>query len=121
MGGLTLIIFGTLEGDICYSRCSLVQSRTMSVRSLKAILKPRMASFQEGQDDVTNYAKTTVTRPRNIKVTPMHEKLTVTVPKGKEAGILEAFSYIQIGSMILQISPPQDEVKPNFRTPPKKL
>ena len=51
----------------------------------------------------------------------MHEKLTVTVPKGKEAGILEAFSYIQIGSMILQISPPQDEVKPNFRTPSKKL
>jgi len=71
--------------------------------------------------DVTIYAKTTVTRPRNIKVTPMHEKLTVTVSKGKEAGILEAFSYIQIGSMILQISPPQDEVKPNFRTPPKKL
>ena len=41
--------------------------------------------------DVTIYAKTTVTRPRNIKVTPMREKLTVTVPKGKEAGILEAF------------------------------
>jgi len=87
----------------------------------KGLLKPRMASFQEGQDDVTIYAKTTVTRPRNIKVTPMHEKLTVTVSKGKEAGILGAFSYIQIGSMILQISPPQDEVKPNFKTPPKKL
>ena len=35
MGGPTLIPFGTLEGDVCYNRCSLVQSRTMSVRSLK--------------------------------------------------------------------------------------
>ena len=88
----------------------------------KATLEPRVASIQKGEDDVNIYAKTIVTRSRNIQVIPVREKLTSAVPRRKEADILEAFSCtIQIGSMLLQIPPTQDEIKPNFRTPPKML
>ena len=68
--------------------------------------------------DVTICAKTTVTCLKNIQVAPVHEKLTVTVPKGKEAGILGAFPCaIQIGSLIFKVPPQLEEVRPNFRTP----
>ena len=88
----------------------------------KGTLKPRMASFQKWEDDVNICAKTIVTRSRNIQVIPVREKLTSAVPRRKETDILEAFSCtIQIGSMLLQIPPTQDEIKPNFRTPPKML
>ena len=66
--------------------------------------------------------KTIVICLKNIQVAPAHEKLTVTVPKGKEAGILGAFPCaIQIGSMILQVPPQPEEIRPNFRTPPEKV
>ena len=88
----------------------------------KNILKPRTVSFQEGEDDVTICAKATVTCLKNIQVAPVHEKLTVTVPKGKEAGILGAFPCaIQIGSLIFKVPPQLEEVRPNFRTPPEKV
>lgn len=74
------------------------------------------------RDDVTICAKTTVTCLKNIQVAPVHEKLTVTVPKGKEAGILGAFPCaIQIGSLIFKVPPQLEEVRPNFRTPPEKV
>ena len=89
----------------------------------KVASKPRMASIQEGEDDLPPNAKGLLGCSPTVETVEQKTSTTICF----DASIPEASHYnfltmLRLGSFRFEVSPMEpkkDTVKPNFRTPPK--